>query len=36
MITLEEAGSAPALAPDLAAIKQRKQATWASGDYHDS
>ena len=21
-------------APDLAAIKQRQQATWASGDYH--
>ena len=20
--------------PDLAAIKQRQQATWASGDYH--
>ena len=27
------ATSAPA-APDLAAIKQRQQATWASGDYH--
>ena len=24
----------PAPAPDLAAIKQRQQATWASGDYH--
>jgi len=23
-----------AIAPDLAAIKQRQQATWASGDYH--
>jgi hypothetical protein len=23
-----------AIAPDLAAIKQREQATWASGDYH--
>ncbi len=22
------------LAPDFAAIKQRQQATWASGDYH--
>jgi ubiquinone/menaquinone biosynthesis C-methylase UbiE len=27
-------GSAPGAAPDLAAIKQRQQATWASGDYH--
>ena len=25
---------APLLAPDLAAIKQRQQATWSSGDYH--
>ena len=25
---------APTGAPDLAAIKQRQQATWASGDYH--
>ena len=25
---------APAGGPDLAAIKQRQQATWASGDYH--
>jgi len=25
---------APAATPDLAAIKQRQQATWASGDYH--
>jgi ubiquinone/menaquinone biosynthesis C-methylase UbiE len=24
----------PAPAPDLAAIKQRQQATWSSGDYH--
>lgn len=24
----------PIAAPDLAAIKQRQQATWASGDYH--
>src|SRR5678816_4158296 len=23
-----------AIGPDLAAIKQRQQATWASGDYH--
>jgi ubiquinone/menaquinone biosynthesis C-methylase UbiE len=26
--------TATAAAPDLAAIKQRQQATWASGDYH--
>ena len=26
--------TATASAPDLAAIKQRQQATWASGDYH--
>ena len=26
--------TATAGAPDLAAIKQRQQATWASGDYH--
>ena len=26
--------TAPAAAPDLAAIKQRQRATWASGDYH--
>ena len=26
--------TATATAPDLAAIKQRQQATWASGDYH--
>jgi SAM-dependent methyltransferase len=26
--------TAPALAPDLGAIKTRQQATWASGDYH--
>ena len=26
--------TAPAPAPDLAAIKVRQQATWASGDYH--
>ena len=25
---------APTGGPDLAAIKQRQQATWASGDYH--
>ena len=25
---------APLLAPDLAAVKQRQQATWSSGDYH--
>ena len=26
--------NAIAIAPDFAAIKQRQQATWASGDYH--
>ena len=26
--------NAVAMQPDLAAIKQRQQATWASGDYH--
>src|SRR5262245_43935959 len=26
--------TATAATPDLAAIKQRQQATWASGDYH--
>ena len=26
--------TAIAIAPDYAAIKQRQQATWASGDYH--
>ena len=26
--------TAIAIAPDFAAIKQRQQATWASGDYH--
>src|SRR4029453_17830236 len=26
--------TATATAPDLTAIKQRQQATWASGDYH--
>ena len=26
--------AAPVLMPDLAAIKQRQQATWSSGDYH--
>ena len=25
---------APTGGPDLAAIKRRQQATWASGDYH--
>ena len=25
---------APVVTPDFAAIKQRQQATWASGDYH--
>ncbi len=25
---------APLLAPDLAVVKQRQQATWSSGDYH--
>jgi SAM-dependent methyltransferase len=36
MTSLLETPSAPAAAPapDLAAIKQRQQATWASGDYH--
>jgi len=39
MISTHEAGLEPAVAaaaprPDLAAIKVRQQATWASGDYH--
>jgi ubiquinone/menaquinone biosynthesis C-methylase UbiE len=33
METLTPVASAPAAAPDLAAIKTRQQATWASGDF---
>jgi ubiquinone/menaquinone biosynthesis C-methylase UbiE len=32
--TTEPTGDLPAPAPDLAAVKQRQQATWSSGDYH--
>jgi len=34
MTTLPAPNPEPAAPPDLAAIKQRQQATWASGDYH--
>src|SRR6188508_3747542 len=32
--TAQPVETAPAPAPDLAAVKQRQQATWSSGDYH--
>ena len=32
--TAQPAETAPVPGPDLAAIKQRQQATWSSGDYH--
>jgi SAM-dependent methyltransferase len=31
---LDRGAPPPAASPDFAAIKQRQQATWASGDYH--
>jgi ubiquinone/menaquinone biosynthesis C-methylase UbiE len=34
MPTAPTMSSAPAAQPDFAAIKQRQQATWTSGDYH--
>jgi ubiquinone/menaquinone biosynthesis C-methylase UbiE len=34
MTTETRTPDAPASTPDLAAIKTRQQATWASGDYH--
>jgi ubiquinone/menaquinone biosynthesis C-methylase UbiE len=33
-MTATTAAPATALMPDLAAVKQRQQATWSSGDYH--
>ena len=33
METLNPVAPAPIVAPDLAAIKIRQQATWASGDF---
>jgi ubiquinone/menaquinone biosynthesis C-methylase UbiE len=34
MTSLLDPSAAPSPSPDLAAIKQRQRATWASGDYH--
>jgi len=34
MTSQDPSPSTPAAIPDLGAIKQRQQATWASGDYH--
>src|SRR5262245_43311381 len=33
-VATAQSGGPSAAAPDLAAVKQRQQATWSSGDYH--